>query len=516
MKVQCPGCKSIYNLKEEIIPDTGVRIKCPKCQRIITVAKPGITKATPVATPAKNMRPGAGNKKSEFRQPPKRKVPKVWAIMPAIAIGIAALFFTLGIPTKSEKKGPINDPSQIEMPFNFTDDKFAEFKHFTEAIGQNWRLHPANFLNSPEYPVPDDYGHSQYGIEEDDIFVEFFFFLNQLYQATINIQDSSEAERWVEYLDNKFGEKIAQDKFYTWRNDDVNIVYVFEFEQYKFHFIHMETFAERKTYRSQFGSKLVKLEVFNKIIDNEMDWAATPNNFPDMTLHQKADIYKWSEYSDNNAANLYYKFFQDSLCRVDILVSDYELATKMHGILESRFGQGEINPDESINWIENGITITAFNYLNGLAFAFTHNETLKAKEEYAEISKPPQKKLALKEKRKKEAIVSNDSDGPRQTRRNERVEDSIRRIAGQNIQEDRRKKVSVKPREPKTRERSGASGVGSCRNNCYSQRNQCLYHCDQVRRNNLGPREKMYKGHVRSCTEVCYDANRDCLERCNG
>jgi len=246
-----------------------------------------------------------------------------------------------------------------------------------------------------------------------------------------------------------------------------------------------------------------------------MNWTVSTENLPGISLHQKTDEYKWSEYSDDNATNLYYKFFQDSLCRVDILVLDSEQATKMQEILESKFGEGEINPDESIKWVADGITITTFNYLKGRGFAFTHNETLKAKEEYANNIKSPQKKLALKEKRKKEAKSTSDSDGSKKTTRRDKVEDSLKRIAGDRPQEPGREKFSDKSRMSKTREQSSASGAGRCSSDCYTERTQCLYHCGQTRNGKLGSRKKMYKGHVEDCSYVCYDAYGDCIERCN-
>lgn len=39
MKIQCSSCKSNYNIKDEKIPEAGAKIKCPKCQNIISVRK---------------------------------------------------------------------------------------------------------------------------------------------------------------------------------------------------------------------------------------------------------------------------------------------------------------------------------------------------------------------------------------------------------------------------------------------------------------------------------------------
>lgn len=40
MKVQCTKCQSKYNIKDEKIPDAGAKIKCLKCQNVISVMKP--------------------------------------------------------------------------------------------------------------------------------------------------------------------------------------------------------------------------------------------------------------------------------------------------------------------------------------------------------------------------------------------------------------------------------------------------------------------------------------------
>ena len=228
-----------------------------------------------------------------------------------------------------------------------------------------------------------------------------------------------------------------------------------------------------------------------------------------ISLHQKTDAYKWSEYSDDNATNLYYKFFQDGLCRVDILVLDTEQATKMQDILESKFGEGEINPDESIQWVADGITITTFNYLNGKGFAFTHNETLRAKEEYAKNIKPSQKEIALKDKRKKEAKSTSGSDGSQKARRKDKVDDSLKRIAGHRPQAPHRYKFSSKSRRSMTGRQKRVSVASS--NNCYADRMECLSHCDQASK--FGPRTKMYEGQVRTCSAVCYEGYWDCRER---
>jgi len=37
MKVACPGCHSVYSVKDEQVPAAGIRTKCPKCAELITI-----------------------------------------------------------------------------------------------------------------------------------------------------------------------------------------------------------------------------------------------------------------------------------------------------------------------------------------------------------------------------------------------------------------------------------------------------------------------------------------------
>jgi predicted Zn finger-like uncharacterized protein len=511
MRVQCSACKSNYNIRDDKIPAAGARMKCPRCQKIIEVARPAIIQNIPEPQPTIQNTAKAGRARSASGQYTEKKAARTWAILSATVVGLVLLCLALGIPIKNDKKPDKKETPRIVMPFNFANDKLAEFIYFIETMEQKWGAHPADLLNLRDYPAPDEYGDSQYGVEENGLIVEFFFFFNQLYQSTINTLNTEDANIWIEYLDSHFDEKQTDGKFYIWRNGDLNIVYVSESGEHLFHFRHRETFAQRQEYIAQFGSKLAKFEVFNKIIDNEMNWAVTTDRLPGISLHQKTDAYKWSEYSDDNATNLYYKFFQDRLCRVDILVLDSEQATKMQGMLENKFGGGEINPDESITWVADEITITTFNYLKGKGFAFTHNETLKAKEEYAKNVKPSQKEIALKEKRKKEALLSKDGGGSKNTMREDKVEDSLKRIAGQRAKARHRYKFSSKSRRSTTPPRMQRRVSVASANSCWAEKEECLSHCAQALK--FGPRTKMYKGEVRTCSAVCYEGYRDCSAR---
>lgn len=39
MKVECSGCASVYNIDDTKIPESGARVKCPKCQNVLVVKK---------------------------------------------------------------------------------------------------------------------------------------------------------------------------------------------------------------------------------------------------------------------------------------------------------------------------------------------------------------------------------------------------------------------------------------------------------------------------------------------
>ena len=40
-KVECPGCKASYNVDERRVPDTGLKMRCPKCSTTFLVKRPG-------------------------------------------------------------------------------------------------------------------------------------------------------------------------------------------------------------------------------------------------------------------------------------------------------------------------------------------------------------------------------------------------------------------------------------------------------------------------------------------
>ena len=41
-KVECPGCKSSYNVDERRVPEnTGMKMRCPRCQSSFVVRRPG-------------------------------------------------------------------------------------------------------------------------------------------------------------------------------------------------------------------------------------------------------------------------------------------------------------------------------------------------------------------------------------------------------------------------------------------------------------------------------------------
>jgi hypothetical protein len=314
----------------------------------------------------------------------KGKDPKNWAITLAIAVGIAVLCFAIGIPTKDDKKIDLRKLTNRVMPFNFANDKFAEFKYFVDTIQQKWRTKPEELLNLQDYTDPDNYGHSGYAIEDTDLIVEFYYFENKLYQSTINIQDYGQAKRWVEYLDSKFGEKKPDGKFYYWDIDQLRIVYASEFEIYRFHFVHMETFLAAQEYRKNVDSNLARFMKFKQVVDYKVNWKTNPETLPNISLFEKKELYKWDVYTQINVTNLEYHFFQNRLCGIDFLIWDRKQAKKMYGILKIKFGEGENEGDNGTKWDVNGITIISTPHSTARWFIFRHKETWTEKEKYAQ------------------------------------------------------------------------------------------------------------------------------------
>ena len=328
----------------------------------------------------------------------KRSVPKTWVIASAIAVGIAVLCLAIGIPTKDDKTIHIRELTTLIMPFNFANDKFAEFKFFVETIQQKWGTNPEKLLNLQEYIDPDKYGHSAYAIEDTGLIVEFYYFNNRLYQSTINIQDSGEVKKWVGYLDSKFGVKKPDGKFFSWNKDGLKIVYASESETYRFHFVHMETFLAGQAYRNNVDSNLARFMEFKKVIDNRVIWNTSPESLPNISLYKKNQSNKWDIYTHNNVTNLVYHFFQNKLCGIDFLISDTKEAKKMYGILQIKFGEGENEGDNGRKWEVSGITIISTPYNTARWFIFRHKETWTEKEKFAIKMHLQENKIAEKKK----------------------------------------------------------------------------------------------------------------------
>lgn len=319
---------------------------------------------------------------TEFGKPDRRKVQKNWAITSAIAVGIAVLCLAVGIPTKENKKIDLRELTNLVMPFNFADDKFSEFKYFVDTIQQKWGTNPEELLKLQKYDDPDTYGHSAYAIEDTDLIVEFYYFENRLYQSTINMQDSGEANRWVAYLESKFGEKQTDGKFHYWNQDPLRIVYAQEGEIYRFYFVHIETLLAGQEYRKSVDSNQARFTVFKQILDNRVNWNTNPESLPDITLNRKKELYLWDVYTHNTTNNLEYHFFQNRLCGIDFLIWDPKQAKKMHGILKIKFGDGENEGNDVTVWDVNGLTILSTPYSTARWFIFRHKETWAEKEKY--------------------------------------------------------------------------------------------------------------------------------------
>ena len=312
----------------------------------------------------------------------KRKTQKTWAITSAIAMGITVLCLAVGIPTKEEKKIGMRNLSTLVMPFNFAQDKFSEFKYFVDTIPQKWGTNPEELLKLQDYNDPDDYGHSGYAIEDTNLIVEFYYFENRLYQSTINMKDSDEANRWVAYLESKFGETQTDGKFSYWNRDRLRIVYASGSGIYQFYFVDMETFLAGQEYRKTVDSNLARLIEFKQIVDNRVNWNTNPEGLPNISLHEKKELYQWDVYAHNTVSNLEYHFFKNRLFGIDFLIWDAEQTKEMYAILEIKFGAGEDVGNNGTKWEVNGLTIISTPSSTARYFIFRNKETWAEKEKY--------------------------------------------------------------------------------------------------------------------------------------
>ena len=307
----------------------------------------------------------------------KQNAPKTRIIVSAIAFGLAVLFFAIGIPTKEDKKIGMRDLSTLVMPFNFGHDKFSEFKYFTETIQQKWGTRPEDLLKLHDYNDPDDYGHSAYAIEDTGLIVEFYYFENRLYQSTINIKDSGEAKRWVEYLEGKFEETRNDGKFSYWEKDQLRIVYASDSDIYRFYFVDVKTFVAAQEYRQAVDSNQARLIKFKQAVNNNVNWNTNPESMPDISLYQRREQYQWDIYTHNKVKGLDYHFFQNRLCGIDFLVRDSKQADNMANMIKGRFGSGVNQGKNATKWEMNGVTIISkpIPATTAIFLLFRHKET---------------------------------------------------------------------------------------------------------------------------------------------
>ncbi|MCX7994205.1 MAG: zinc-ribbon domain-containing protein [candidate division WOR-3 bacterium] len=98
MIVECSNCHSKYNVDENKIPPAGVKVKCPKCQNIMTIKKE-ISRVTPV--PEQPKPPPPPPPKVEPPPPPKVEPPPSPVPEPTV-------------PPPPEPKIP--EPPKVEVP----------------------------------------------------------------------------------------------------------------------------------------------------------------------------------------------------------------------------------------------------------------------------------------------------------------------------------------------------------------------------------------------------------------
>ena len=294
---------------------------------------------------------------SDLKKSDKRNAPRTRIIALAIAVGIAVLCFAIGVPTREDKKIGMRDLSTLVMPFNFAHDKFSEFQYFTETIQQKWGTSPEDLLKLDEYNDPDDYGHSAYAIEDTGLIVEFYYFENRLYQSTINMKDSAEAKKWVEYLENKFEETKNDGKFSYWEKDQLRIVYAADSDIYRFYFVDVKTFVAAQEYRQSVDSNQARLIKFKQAVENNINWNTNPQSMANISLYEKKELYQWDIYTHTKVKGLDYHFFQNRLCGIDFIVRDSKQAENMIGIIKRRFGRGINEGKGATKWEVNGVTI---------------------------------------------------------------------------------------------------------------------------------------------------------------
>jgi hypothetical protein len=237
-------------------------------------------------------------------------------------------------------------------------------------------------LKLHDYNDPDDYGHSAYAIEDTDLVVEFYFFENRLYQSNISIHDSGEADRWVGYLESKFGKKENDGKFRYWDQGQLRILYASESGVHRFYFVDVNTFIDAQEFRKAVDSNQARLIEFKLAVENRVNWNSNPESLPDISLYQKKELFQWDVYTHNHVKNLDYHFFRNRLCGIDFFVRDPKQAKKMAGILKKNFGEGVREVNQGSKWEVNGVNIMSTPSTAASYFLFRHKETWAEKKEY--------------------------------------------------------------------------------------------------------------------------------------
>lgn len=301
MKIQCSECKSKYNIKDEKVPDAGAKIKCPKCQNIISVTKP--KPESPPLPPSKKAvqsdMPRNNQPKPINSENSKPKVSKKMVYSLAAVVVLALLWFTVGLPMrdaqsakwdKSNKEAMASENKRMAESLKIargettkqeykpsTSDTVANDKseYFTKIVDNireiEWGISPDNIPNITKNSTIEDYKKykiSSYSSGENKYFT---FFDNKLFLIGEYSNVREKAEMKLDYLIKKFGEGEIKEfnigEGIEWKTDNITINFIINpnknNESYV-NFYHSELFAAKEEYREK--------------IDTQQNIAATSNN----------------------------------------------------------------------------------------------------------------------------------------------------------------------------------------------------------------------------------------------
>jgi predicted nucleic-acid-binding Zn-ribbon protein len=115
MKAQCPQCGFVGSVRDDLIPEGGRTIACPKCRNTFFVHKEAAASSPP--QPGDR---GAGHPQDRAEAAPSGSRPAPTKTSPVLIIGMAVLFLALGFYGGYQYRGYIGGkstpPSRVEKP----------------------------------------------------------------------------------------------------------------------------------------------------------------------------------------------------------------------------------------------------------------------------------------------------------------------------------------------------------------------------------------------------------------